>query len=245
MEYQDIFFCITWFFGGFFVGLTGLGASMLAVPVLAGSIAPTTLFPVATFVAFIINLYMGWIYRKKFDYSLTIKLILGAVPGAFAGVALLLFFRAQHIQLLAGIVLLLFVLLQIIREKFHMIEREETFFKTVCCAFFAGVLNSSVGVGGPPLAAYAIYLGWSPQRSISMFVMSGIITILFGCIIQFSAGFYTDEVIHLGLLGGLFSMIGITFGTPLVKILPLILFKRILLMIIAFGGVTCIWHGLA
>ncbi len=245
MEMFDIIFLATWFAAGFVTGVSGMGGAMVAVPILVTFIAPATLFPVSCIVATVLSLYMAWLYYKDCDYKILKRLLLGVVPGSLAGVALLLYVKAQYIQLIAGIVMVLFVYLQILRDrKVSTIQRAESLGKSLLVGFTAGILITSISFGGPPVAAYALYLGWSRVQAVSIINVFGLLAFLVAMIFQASAGLYTSEVLSLAATGSIASVVGVICATPLAKIIPLKTFKLILLIIIGCGGVLCVWRGL-
>ncbi len=114
---------------------------------------------------------------------------------------------------------------------------------TVGVGFFAGVFNAAIAIGLPPIAAYALHLGWERTHIVGTMNVAALILLALTCIIQAGAGLYTSEVLHLAFTGSVASVAGVACATPFAKKVPLILFKRILLVIIAWGGISCVWRG--
>ncbi len=244
MDIYDFIFLGAWFLGGFVTGISGLGGAMIAVPILATFIPATVLFPVSCIVALVMCTYMAWIYRKDSIYAVVKRLTIGAIPGSVVGIALLLYVKAQYIQLFAGFVMLIFVYLQVLRmRKQQVVQREETQAKSISVGFAAGVLISSITFGGPPLAAYSLYLGWSQAQAMGIMNVFSFLAFLVAAIFQASAGLYTPEVLNYAALGSLATVVGGICATPLAKKVPINTFRLIILVIIFCGGVTCVWRG--
>ncbi len=244
MEITDYIFWITWFAAGFVTGISGMGGAMIAVPILVTFMPTDILFPVTCIVTTLFTAYMAWIYRKSSHSQIVKRLFIGAIPGAVAGLGLLLYIKAQYIQLIAGIVMISFVYLQFLRNKQDIIQREETLGKTLLIGFGSGVLIASISFGGPLLGAYALYLGWGQAQAMGIMNVFALMAFVMATIFQASAGLYTAEVLSLATSGAIASIIGVICATPLVKHIPLKTFKLILLIIIGFGALSCIWRGL-
>ncbi len=244
MEIYDFIFVAAWFMGGFVTGISGLGGAMIAVPILATFIPANVLFPVSCITTLVMCTYMAWIYRKDSIYAVVKRLSIGAIPGSIVGISLLLYIKAQYIQLLAGLVMLVFVYLQILRgRKQQVVQREETQAKSISVGFAAGVLISSITFGGPPLAAYSLYLGWSQAQAMGIMNVFSFLAFFVAAVFQASAGLYTAEVLNLAVIGSIATVVGGICATPLAKKVPIKTFRLLILIIIFCGGITCVWRG--
>ncbi len=243
MELTNYIFLLTWFGAGFVNGISGMGGAMIAVPILLTFMPPTILFPSTCIVTTILTAYIAWLYRKDSVYPIVKRLFIGAIPGAVAGLALLIYIKAQYIQLLAGLVMLAFVYLQFLRDRQAIVERHETLGKTLFIGFGSGVLITSISFGGPLLGAYSLYLGWPKTQSVGIMNVFALMAFVVAVIFQASAGLYTPEVLSLALKGVFAGILGVACATPLVKVISQKTFKFIILTLIGVGGVTCLWRG--
>ncbi len=244
MDFFDYIFLATWFVGGFVTGISGMGGAMVAVPVLATFIPPAVLFPVSCLVTLTMCVYMAWVYHRDSIYGLIKKLVIGAIPGSLVGVWLLLYVKAQYIQLLTGTVMLFFVYIQFLRRHAAIVQREETTLKTLLIGFGSGVLITSISFGGPLAAAYGLYLGWSQAQTMGILNVFALFGFTIAAIFQASAGLYTAEVLNLAATGALATVLGAICATPFAKKIPLNIFRLMILTIITCGGVICMWRGL-
>ncbi len=242
MDIQVLIFVLAWFVAGFINGIGGMGAAMVAVPIIAGIMPSAMLTPVSCIIVFFISCHMTWNFRAGCMYSTVKKMLIGVVPGSLVGLAILVFIPTYSIQLLTGLVMLIFVAWQFTR-KVHNEQRAETLGKSLTTGFSSGLLNTSISFGMPPIGVYALYLGWTPLQTVGTTNVFSIFAYLFACITQAVAGLYTKEVLIWAAYGVPAAMLGISLAMPVAKRINAATFKRILLLVIAAGGIICIWRG--
>ena len=106
--------------------------------------------------------------------------------------------------------------------------------------FGAGLLGTGIALDGPPMAAFGLAVGWEPRvflGTVSVFFMlRGIITL----VLQWWHGFFTPEVLGMAMYGTPGVMLGSLAAFPVVKRINVLLFRRVLLAIIAICGVVCL-----
>ncbi len=241
MEFNDYIFLVVWFIGGFIGGISGMGASMIAVPVLLAILEPDVLVPVSCIISAVICLYLSWVYHKTCITSVLKRLLIGSIPGSVIGVYVLVIIRAEYIEILAGLALLYFVYLQYMHDRAaDVVQREEVPMKSYFVGFCTGTLNSAISFGGPLVAAYALYLGWAQAQFMGTVSVFGFLISVMVCIFQAMAGLFTTEVLTLGATGSVACILGAACATPVVKYIPLKVFKRILLILLICSAVMCI-----
>ncbi len=246
MEYTDYLFMLAWFLGGFVNGVGGMGAAMVAVPIMTTFMAPAMLTPVSCIIVTMISAHMAYNFRAGCRYHSLTKLLLGAIVGSLAGVMLLIYVKTQHIQVFTGVVMLLFVAWQTLRKTQALTqERPETWGKALFAGFSSGVLNTSISFGNPPVGVYAIHLGWSQLQTVGTMNIFSLFAYMVACGFQASAGLYTKDVLIFAAMGIPAAAFGIICSLPVARRIPALLFKRILLAVIACGGLACVWRGVA
>ncbi len=245
MESYEIFFFITWLVSGFLNGVCGLGGALVAVPVAATFLQPAVLTPVTGIIATSVCMHQAWIFRKCVRYSTVKNMLLGAAPGAAAGVSVLLFVRPQYIQLVTGIVMVLFMLQQLFAKNQKLEEIPEKTIQTLFVGFIVGMLTASIGISNPTIGAYALHLGWAQGMAVGSMNVISVIAYLIACCMQIASGLYTAEVVKLIAIGVPAAMIGSFCAIPVAKKLPVQTFRFILRLIIMFGGVVCMWRGIS
>ncbi len=246
MEYTDFIFMLAWFLGGFVNGVGGMGAAMVAVPIMTTFMPPAMLTPVSCIIVTMISAHMAYNFREGCRYHSLKNLLIGALAGSFMGVILLLYIKTQYIQIFTGLVMLVFVAWQSLRKAQVLTqERPETLGKSLFAGFCSGVLNSSISFGNPPVGVYALHLGWSQVQTVGTMNIFSLFAYLVACGFQASAGLYTKDVLIFAAMGMPAAALGILCSLPVARRIPALIFKRILLAVIALGGVACMWRGLA
>ena len=90
------------------------------------------------------------------------------------------------------------------------------------------------------MAAFGLAVGWEPRvflGTVSVFFMlRGIITL----VLQWWHGFFTPEVLGMAMYGTPGVMLDSLAAFPVVKRINVLLFRRVLLAIIAICGVVCL-----
>ena len=98
----DIFVFVCWFAGGFVSGVSGIGGTMFAFPFLALAIPMHALIPLSCLVCFFKDACMIAMHVRFCRFDAMPWLLLGAVPGSFAGVYLLQICSGAVLQGIVG-----------------------------------------------------------------------------------------------------------------------------------------------
>ena len=99
----DIFVFVCWFAGGFVSGVSGIGGTMFAFPFLALAIPMHALIPLSCLVCFFKDACMIAMHVRFCRFDAMPWLLLGAVPGSFAGVYLLQICSGAVLQGIVGV----------------------------------------------------------------------------------------------------------------------------------------------
>ncbi len=127
-------------------GTVGLGFAMVSVPIL--SLIDARLAPVPQLIVVLpLTLSMAWRERHSIDLQGFWWLILGRIPGAIAGIALLAVATQQALDIFIGLVVL--VAVAIIATGVHVRRTSVTQFATGVASGTTGIVAS---IGGPAIA---------------------------------------------------------------------------------------------
>lgn len=240
-DYTFWLFAFAWFCAGFVNSLSGMGAAMVALPMYAGVMHSQTLVPATCICVGIISAAMAVVYWRSCLWQSIKHMFFGAIPGAAAGLAILLVMPTYMLQLAAGVIMVLFVIWQFVHH--FATARGDSWTAGSVAGFFAGFINTSIGFGNPPVAIYSIIAGWSKLETMGSMNIFTLVVCLMTGIAHASAGLYSEEVFKYVLFGGPATVLGMIAGLPVARRIPQATFKRILLMVILIAGCICIFRG--
>lgn len=235
----EVIFCIVWLLAGFITGVSGLGAAMFAVPFISVFIDPHTLIPVSTCLVVVLCFEVGFIYRKDLLLTELKNMTIGSLPGLILGTYLLLIIPASVLLLCIGIVMVCFVLWQFLHKVPAKAGHTSTG-KALAAGFISGLLSTSVSFGGPPCAVYALHLRWAQKQTLATINVFVGVSSLLGVGTYLFTGLIDKEVLYWTMLGTPAVSTGIFLSVPVIRFINIQLFRKILLIVIGFGGLGCI-----
>lgn len=242
-EEQLMLFVFAWFLAGFVNGISGLGAGMVALPIIASFMPSYILVPVTSMTVMFLCGYLGFLYRKHCNIKSVIYLSIGAIPGSILGGLILLYTPSSTIQLGAGTIMVLFVLWQLLPKASRVIP--EKTIGTGIAGGISGFLNASISFSGPPIAIYAVTVGWSKEVTFANMNIAIVISCLMSAAVHASAGLYTWDMLPYFLWGIPATVIGVLAASPIAKRVNPLLFHKILLCVIGAAGCVCITRALS
>lgn len=235
----EAIFCIVWLLAGFITGVSGLGAAMFAVPFISVFIDPHTLIPVSTCLVVVLCFEVGYIYRRDLLFTELKNMTIGSLPGLLLGTYILLIIPTAVLLLCIGIVMVCFVLWQFL-HKMPAKAGQMAAGKALAAGFISGLLSTSVSFGGPPCAVYALHGHWTQKQTLATINVFVSLSSLLGVGTYLFTGLIDKEVLYWTLLGTPAVSLGILLSVPVIRFIDIRLFRKILLIIIGFGGLSCI-----
>lgn len=107
MDWASFFICFTgWTLGGIVNGISGLGAGIFALPIVLLVTDIKTASPITCIICIPLPAILGWQFRHYYRMADLRLLLLGTIPGALLGVALLPLIPARALQVGLGIMLM-------------------------------------------------------------------------------------------------------------------------------------------
>ncbi|NQS70878.1 MAG: sulfite exporter TauE/SafE family protein [Desulfobulbaceae bacterium] len=237
-----VFFLAAWFLAGFVNGLAGMGAAMVALPLVAALIEPAALVPSTCLVVTVLTIYMAWAYWRDFYFSDIVPLLVGCLPGTAAGLLILLILPPIALQLIIGLAMVSFVAWQIFykQKKIHA----PTWPAGLVAGGATGLMNTATSFVNPPIAMYALHVGWNKESTIGNMNVLALASCLITCAAQASAGLYTPEVLWAALWAAPISLAGQISASPLLRRVNVLFFRKIVLVVIACGGLLSVIRSL-
>ena len=89
---------IAWLLGGFVNGVSGVGAAMVALPLVASVMDMQEAVPSCCLTGSIVAIYIAWVYRRGCHLASVFPMLLGCLPGVLTGVWVLKFVPGAWLQ---------------------------------------------------------------------------------------------------------------------------------------------------
>ena len=218
---------LAWFLGGFINGVSGMGAAMVALPIVACVLEMSEAVPATCLVAVTLAVYVAWMYRAHSRVAPIIPMLLGCIPGLIIGVCVL---RVAA--------LIIYVAWQLLHRAGT--AHPESVRGCAVSGFASGFANAAISFSGPPVAIYALYVGWDKDTTRGTLSLYFLGISICTCIVQAAAGLYTPVVVKAALWGMPGALVGLLVSLPVARFVRESVFQGILLVMIAFAGSVCI-----
>lgn len=167
------------FVAGIVQGLTGFGAALVALPLLALVLPMIQAVPLICLVGFCMTLQMIPELRGSVLWKPAALLMAASLPGLALGTHALSTVSPSLLSGLLGAMTLAFSLFSL-RRKGRVLP-----LGTISCiaaGFMAGWLNGAISAGGPPVIAYASLQPWSKDEIkatlLAFFVVASVSTVI-------------------------------------------------------------------
>lgn len=229
---------LAWFLGGFVNGISGMGAAMVALPIVACVLEMNEAVPSSCLVATVVAVYVAWMYRAYCRYAPLVPLLVGCVPGAVVGVYVLRVVPGVWLEAALGLALAGYVLWQ----HFHRAgaAHPESVPGGAAAGFASGFANAAISFSGPPVAIYALHVGWDKDTTRGTLGLYFLGICIVTCAMQAAAGFYTPVVLKAALYGMPGALAGLFASLPFARSIRENVFQVILLVMIGLAGLVCI-----
>lgn len=186
---------VGWGLGGFFNGIAGFGAALVAMPILACGIDMAIAVPCAGLMVLALNVQMAWSYRRHLVTTGIRPLLVGALPGALAGALLLRFVSESGLRLGLGLLLLCYGLWGLYSRRLH--RRDVHAVWGMLAGFFSTSFGTAYGINGPPLAVYLSMRGGTQSETKAALGVFFIVSGLFIVAAQALAGVHSLQAVIL------------------------------------------------
>lgn len=238
-----LFVIIGWFCGSLVGGATGLGAMMIALPILSLGMPASQAVLVSCLIGPFSCTQMAWLYRRHIVWSDVKWMWIGCIPGCAVGALTLKFVPVTWLQIMISMMIFLFILLQLFSGKTHWRLGDSQCWNTLA-GFGGGFANASVSVVGVPVGIFVLLKRWDRDHARAtmslFFFFSGWITV----ISQWAAGLYEMELVKIAAVGLAGSLIGQRIGYAIGRHLNQKLFVRVVLLFLSCSAVILFYKGM-
>ena len=150
------------FSGGLLSGVTGFGALIIIVPLLALLLEISVAIPLGVLCGVFIQGSAVMMFRTHIEKKALLHLLLGSLPGVWLGSTLLLSMPEIWLRAVLGILVICYVLWSVFSKLPPPSGPPGTIWAYVA-GFFSGAFGGAFGVIGPPAVIYATRTGWHPD----------------------------------------------------------------------------------
>ncbi len=232
-----------WFLGGFINGVSGVGAAMVALPLVTSVMDMQEAVPSSCLIGSIVAAYIAWIYRRDCHIISVWPMLLGCLPGVLTGVWVLKFVPGSWLQAGLGSLLLVYIFWQYF--FIPSVRYRESQALGLLAGFGAGFANGAVSFSGPPVVMYALMVGWNKETTRgnlgAFFLAIAIVT----CSALAFTGFFTPTTLTAVKYGAPGAILGLLTSIPVAQKIPEKQFKIILQLIIIFAAFICIYRAIS
>ena len=238
-----VVFC-AWFAGGFVNGISGMGAALVAIPILLLQMPFLDAIVISGVPATILSASQGWLYRHTSKLRSIPPMLAGSIPGGLAGIIILRFIPGSVLEFMMGLGLTCYIIWLLLHRS-GMIAHGDSWQKGCLAGFFSGVVGVPTGLCGVPVGIYAVYAGWEKKAVLGTLCLYATGICLLTNVLHGLSDYYTPWRIKLAVCGVLGALAGLWTSIPVCRHISASLFQKILLTVIGVAGISCMMRGLS
>lgn len=229
-------FTLSWCLAGFINHVVGLGAAMVAMPIVVHFIPLRLAVPSSTLIVLLLNLQLAWSYRQSIRWKHLFTIVLGCLLGVVAGIYLISIMDNERLKVLMGVFLITYSFYALFLEKKAPKGLRPVWgIPTGICSTLFG---AAFGFNGPPLALFVTMSGWNADESKGILGASFIISgsaILAG---QLLAGLQNAQTITYFAMAGPAALVGGFVGIKFSRRFASKSNRTLLLGVLLFAGLS-------
>ena len=220
-------------------GLTGFGGALVAIPLLSLVMDVKQAVPLAILNGLVVTTTLAWTLRHLLDWRKIFPLLAGSVPGILLGTVFLK--QADPVvisRLLGGLLIAISVMNLCFAPKPINPPRVWAYI----AGFFSGVINATVGAGGPPAIIYTTLNSWKKDEIraalTGFFVLNGYVT----AVVHAGNGIITGYTLQIFAFTGGFVLLGTLTGSRISSRIPRGTYLRIVYLLLASLGLMLLFR---
>jgi len=225
------------FLAGFIQGLSGFGAILMSLPLLAVFLDIKAAIPLAALAAQAITLLVLYQMKQHLDWNKIIPLVVSALPGILVGVYFLKRMDKGIIHWMLGSMLVVYSLYSLIFRSNKTALKEKWAY---LFGFLGGCLGGAFSAAGPPVIVYTSLCAWSKdQIKVTLqgyFMIAGMVVVL----VHAANGLTTLPVVRLFAAGLPMLFLGTHIGGRFYGRINETAYRRVMMVLLAGMGVLMI-----
>jgi len=228
------------FFSVFTQSLAGFGSGLVSMAFLPDILGVRTAVPLVALVTGSLELLLLIRYRTAFNIKAVWRSILAAILGIPIGLWALRGVSERWLLFILGVVMTGYALYALSNLKLPRLEHPAWAY---LAGFLSGLLSGAYSVGGPPMIIYGNCRGWRPDEFKGnlqgIFLVNDSLALLGHALV----GNLTPLVLKSYLFALPAIGLGIFAGTALDRVINPLLFRKLILGLLAFMGLRLIWNA--
>lgn len=234
-------------FAGISKGGFGSATSFAAAPFLALILEPKEAVAILLPLLLVMDFSALKPYWGKWDRGTARVLILGGIPGAFLGAALILAVNADVFRFLIGVIAVGFVLMELAREVGYLRPARAAISDRMGYLFAigAGFTSFVAHAGGPVAAIYMLSKNLSKLEYQATTVVAFWLNNLLKIALYMSLGILSWQTASIGLYLIPVAILGTYLGVRLHRIVPERYYFRLMYVFLTIAGTKLIFDALA
>jgi uncharacterized membrane protein YfcA len=232
---DNTYFHLIILLAGFTQGFTGFGSALIMLPLLTLMTGVKTVVPLVILLGGCVNVILFFQVRRHVQWKRIHVLLMACVPGIFCGVYILKTMPTGFLELVIGLVLVVFPAWVISRGA---PVREVPSWWAWPAGFLSGVLGGSISTGGPPVIIYTALQPWGKLAIKSTLVGFFLFTSAAAGVVQAAGGLMTRDVLVLFAAGLPALITGVLGGSYLFGKVDSSAYRKMLSILLILLGVV-------
>ena len=225
-----------WFIGAFINGLTGMGGTLIALPLITIFISSKSIILISFIASIMVGLMTLLLYWRYIDVKDVLGFWIPALPGIVIGVWTLKIVDVELLELLLCIIIVLHITVQLIQDWLGTCMAPRAAMKYIC-GFIAGFFGGSIGINGPIMAMYASLMCLDKNKARGFFTSSTVASLVsLGIVI--SNGLITEDIVRASSWVAPSAVLGFLCAWPLAKRIRQETFHNALLILLGVAAVS-------
>ncbi len=218
--------------------LTGFGAALIAMPVLAVTFGSAVAVPMFAPAAFLTQIVMIARYREALMFRAVWRMIVAALIAIPIGIYGAAYVNERFMLTILGVLLVGYGLFGFFAPRLPRLVNPRWGY---LFGFASGLLSGAYNTGGPPYVVYGTMQGWTPQQFKAN--LQGAFVVGNAMVIGTHAvkGNYTLHVLQLALVAMPAILAGLLAGLSLDRFVRSDVFNRAVQLLLMALGLSLIW----
>ena len=225
-------------FATFTQSVAGFGLGLVAMPLIVEPLGVTPAAALIALISVIIRIVLIIVHRETINFRVITRLMLASIVGLPLGVLVLQRLDSRFVLILLGIVIMSYAIYALLELRLPPVTHPGWTFGT---GFLSGLFSGAYNIGGPPVVMYATSRRWGPDEFKSNLHGFGLFNSSIAIALHISAHNYTPTVVNQFVLSLPAVVIGMVLGVGVARYINALLFRRIVLVLLLFVGLSLIF----